>query len=616
MKMKKYLMTGIAALALCAGFTSCSHDLEQLSPEEISQLEAKKIVDNYNKAFKAYVGGEISPNQTWGFGVASTRTRAVYADGNHWAAYDEPGCSWKVPPVLTEKQINVVRTYFQTVKGNEYQDPEWTDYFIQQVYKGGDNPGPNSTEKYKAADNQTDIVGSDHMDHLAAVNGTFVDHNNNFNHGDCGVYKNVLKYEEGKPHSKNDTQYQYEDKINLMTGSTTASFGYYNSNCSLRHTEYTRLVSWSTIHTWALTNYPGYDGCLNDGWNRSYMGFDFEMLVDNDVYAIKYYDEYGNETSDKNNAARSEIQYFSVELPNGNEEVWNGTKLVAANTVGEVVTDQWGNKKLYPFFPGTQEKVALLSSNANEYAGVRDPDWTGTDWEYYDSSNTKHLSIVKMVPALQANKLPLNQYNWVKIGHTADGWYSDWIVTLAEAKHYNVTEPTKWFLRVMAEDLSASEESDFDFNDVVIDVEYTEGETTANITLQAAGGTLPLRIAGNNELEVHKLFGNYPTNVMINTGWSGSNGATADPVEFTLPFSATTEAEFLTGVNNIKLEVEKTTNGEKQWMEMTAHEGEPASKFGVPTKVEWCAERESIKGKYKLFAQWATSGDAYNFKWW
>ena len=103
---------------------------------------------------------------------------------------------------------------------------------------------------------------------------------------------------------------------------------------------------------------------------------------------------------------------------------------------------------------------------------------------------------------------------------------------------------------------------------------------------------------------------------MINTGWSGSNGATADPVEFTLPFSATTEAEFLTGVNNIKLEVEKTTNGEKQWMEMTAHEGEPASKFGVPTKVEWCAERESIKGKYKLFAQWATSGDAYNFKWW
>jgi hypothetical protein len=42
MKMKKYLMTGIAALALCAGFTSCSHDIEQLSQEEINQLEAKK----------------------------------------------------------------------------------------------------------------------------------------------------------------------------------------------------------------------------------------------------------------------------------------------------------------------------------------------------------------------------------------------------------------------------------------------------------------------------------------------------------------------------------------------------------------------------------------------
>jgi hypothetical protein len=108
--------------------------------------------------------------------------------------------------------------------------------------------------------------------------------------------------------------------------------------------------------------------------------------------------------------------------------------LVAANTVGEVVTDQWGNKKLYPFFPGTQEKVALLSSNANEYAGERDPDWNGTNWEYYDSSNTKHLSIADMVTALQANKLPLNSYNWVSIGHTADGWYSDWIVTLTEAQ--------------------------------------------------------------------------------------------------------------------------------------------------------------------------------------
>ena len=517
--MKKYLITGALALVACATLTSCHSD------DELSGSLVEQKLQTYEQVFKQEFG-EINPNQDWGFGTAETlarirtadegRTRGTFSNGNEWAANDRADCMYKVPPVLSEDQMDVVRTYFQTVQGDEYEDPQWTDYFIQQVYKGGvdaDKIGPNSTEKYKAADNQTDIIGSNHMDHLAAVDPDkvdpetgekpFVDHNKNFNHGDCGVYGNVLNYKgtlttvvETYPVNSGDA-YRHADKINLMTNSTTKSFGYYNSNCSLRHTEYTRLVSWSTIHTWALTNYPGYDGCLNDGWNRSYMGFDFEMLVDNDVYAIKYYDEYGNETSDKNNAARSEIQYFSVELPNGNEEVWNGTKLVAANTVGEVVTDQWGNKKLYPFFPGTQEKVALLSSNANEYAGKRDPDWNGTNWEYYDSSNTKHLSIADMVTALQANKLPLNSYNWVSIGHTADGWYSDWIVTLTEAQKYNSPEPqteeidieqgnessyekrtykqlryiTKFNQngRIMCEDLGTSSISDIDFNDIVFD---------------------------------------------------------------------------------------------------------------------------------------------------
>ena len=70
-----------------------------------------------------------------------------------------------------------------------------------------------------------------------------------------------------------------------MKNSTTKSFGYYNSNGSLRHTEYTALVGWKTIHDWAVTNYPGYDGCLNDNWNRSYMGFDFEQMIDDQCYA-------------------------------------------------------------------------------------------------------------------------------------------------------------------------------------------------------------------------------------------------------------------------------------------------------------------------------------------
>lgn len=95
--MKKYLMTGIAALAMCFGFTSCSHDLDSMSQEEIDQLEAQKIVNSYQKAFKAYIGGEVSPNQTWGFGsVASTRTRAIDEEGATFSHVDQPQ-KWSCP---------------------------------------------------------------------------------------------------------------------------------------------------------------------------------------------------------------------------------------------------------------------------------------------------------------------------------------------------------------------------------------------------------------------------------------------------------------------------------------------------------------------------------------
>lgn len=95
--MKKYLITGITALAICFGFTSCSHDLDSLSQDEIDQLEAQKIVNTYQKAFKAYIGGEVSPDQNWGFGpVASTRTRAIDEEGVTFSHVDQPQ-KWTCP---------------------------------------------------------------------------------------------------------------------------------------------------------------------------------------------------------------------------------------------------------------------------------------------------------------------------------------------------------------------------------------------------------------------------------------------------------------------------------------------------------------------------------------
>ena len=53
--MKKYLMGGIAAVAICAAFTSCSKSNElfdQNAAEQIKQQEqVNKMNENYEKAF-------------------------------------------------------------------------------------------------------------------------------------------------------------------------------------------------------------------------------------------------------------------------------------------------------------------------------------------------------------------------------------------------------------------------------------------------------------------------------------------------------------------------------------------------------------------------------------
>jgi hypothetical protein len=67
--MKKYLMGGIAAVAICAAFTSCSKNndiYDQNAAEQIKQQTSEqKILDSYQKAFENAFG-QPGANQDWG----------------------------------------------------------------------------------------------------------------------------------------------------------------------------------------------------------------------------------------------------------------------------------------------------------------------------------------------------------------------------------------------------------------------------------------------------------------------------------------------------------------------------------------------------------------------
>ena len=552
--MKKYLMTGIAAFALCAAFTSCSKDLDSMSPEELENLETQKAFSKYESAFIATFG-QPAVDQEWGFGA--TVTRSEKANANEWADPNKEYGGLKVPPPLTDEQIAVVKKYFQTVQYPEYEDPGWTNYFMQQVYKGYTDPMPGySPEKYLAADGNTWIFASNNMDHLAAIDpdadgGEFVDHINNFNHGDCSPNYDVLDNGQtvGGTH--------HTDKIMYMKESTTASFGYYNSNGSVRHTEYTGLVSYETI----MKALGSAANCLDDGWNRSFMGFDFEQMVGPEIQAaeLDYSVQYNTDLYGPDGYPVKEYKWYE----------WNGQQ--------------------YP----------LLNSNQNRYCGTFYKKANGQDLN--DSDITDDL----ITSLLAQGYLPVDggaNKKWVKVGGCADGYYSDWIVCLTKADQDGPFSGTR-FLRVMAEDLSASQASDFDFNDVVFDVERIS-DTKARITLQAAGGTLPLRINSTNGeggWEVHAAF-NVPVNTMVNTraDLKGLTNADCEPVVLSTNFAGDfTEANFAETVRNIRVEVYKS----KTWMPLDAKTGIACCKFAVSEKKAWPNERQNIDSMYG-FSEW------------
>ena len=168
-----------------------------------------------------------------------------------------------------------------------------------------------------------------------------------------------------------------------------------------------------------------------------------------------------------------------------------------------------------------------------------------------------------------------------------------------------------WY-RIIAEDLNAHDldkdgdvdDTDFDFNDIVLDVALTD--EGASCKLQAAGATLKIRINGDDNLEVHKLFG-VEQNQMVNThaskaGLPGPDDKKA--VEFTLKGS-------FKSVDDIKIEVYR----QNRWMTLHAPKGDAASKIVVPITFEWPDERQSLKAKYPDFLKYVTNPDAYK-EWW
>ena len=599
-------MTGMAALAICAAFTSCSKDTDVYNQNVVQNIEEQKKQDalekNMAKVNEQYAAafvnafGQVGSNVDWGFGSSiKANTRAANTEHNQWAAVDNI-YKLLVPPALTPGQIQRVKAYFQNNRYLTYEDPHMTDFFVQQVYEGSTDPGALSSEVYTAG-NGTRVVAGDHMDKLTV--GVAETHVNDFNSADCSestVLNNGTKQNDYVPDGTT-----HQDKITLMLGESTEYVGFFCSEGSVQHNDCCALAGADVIDAWAASDEAKALGidlgeAVVDGWDRSFVGLDYEQISPENLFREKYVWPEGN---------RSEVKVwdFCSDTNNTHKVMLNG-QLVDANTVPN-------DQLLFP----NGEPVKWVDDNTNMYLGQN----LGTNQNTFNKqeNGVKYYDLDAVYACINQGAYPkVNNMEFIKGLGGRDYVFSDWIVTLTPAKHFEIDDiPTPTY-RVIAEDLNATEKSDFDFNDVVFDVEPNEEGNAAKIVVRAAGGIYKLTVAG---YEVHAAFGEnvkddglYP---MINTKpWDPEVKATLIE-SYSGDFSS--DAAIRNTIKNIEIKVYKP-GFEENGIELYAQTGKPACKILVDQTFKVVTERTGIADENTNFHKyvqgtWDTQTNGF---WW
>lgn len=176
----------------------------------------------------------------------------------------------------------------------------------------------------------------------------------------------------------------------------------------------------------------------------------------------------------------------------------------------------------------------------------------------------------------------------------------------------DVTVIKKMQYRIAYEDLGGT--NDFDFNDVVLGVEYVSGQTTAMVKLLAAGGILPVAVSYNGSLvfdEVHSAFG-VDQNTMVNTGYTKVTTLPEKKINVTANFSMLTQA------SKFALTVTREDGTSSQIAVPDAKGVAPQAFVVADPNWEWPAERQRITDKYSTFSEWisnAAKTDWYGAVW-
>lgn len=648
----------IAAAAMCAAFTSCSHDFDSMSQEELNNLEAEQIVNNYNQAFiKTF--GQPAANQDWGFGTTRAYTRTINSGWDGWvnAPADEDFASDypnEIEPTGDYyKYTNGVRKNYKFDNDNENQEINFWVGNANIYVKGKRNidfknpgdgnpgitfyilPGADVTfskdYSYNNTNNHAMYVSSGAKVTFAGKMSSNV---HIYNRGEIvvndatGPYAQGVIYNEGTITSKknlsvynNGAQVVNVGTWNVATGMTVEGSGHFRNLGGTMTITGTTLVN-SNECSW-----------INDA-----------------TFITDYYTYHAGSHDVINNCKLIVNENFDY-------TIGDGTSLFQIDGGGSVVTKNFYGSGPFKFEMGAKAlfkvtndcyldaTAAGIATNGYGFHGV------GNDYAVLQAKNVTNHGNPGHGYVAYGGKLYVSAESHFAQGTAGAADGSSYIIFMNGCSTKNIYAPgfesgkpaitieetpcnpgfegdkkNDCDVRIIAEDLNATaeEKSDWDFNDVVFDVKFTSDDA-AEVTLIAAGGTLPLIVGVNNpddnedyyENEVHYLFG-VPVNYMVNTNAEAKNLTGGAPVNAAPKLNLTITGVKASNGKLIPIHVKKSLkSGGKHWFELTAEKGHPASKLAVnskSSKFTICDEREYILTKYPNFLNWVVNNDP--LIWW
>ena len=647
--MKKFMMTGVAALVFVATLTNCSKS-DLYDEGVVKQQKEATVIDRYNAAFeKAF--GKVGPNVDWGFSSKGALTRALTdypskgnlqptvkfpkdcdasnfldavpegvnklpENGAGAGSYFIDGTTQSVSTWAGASKIYVTGTVDLSVGDTDADHPRFAPDYRSEIYliKGATlKIGKMSAQTFKGTIYIAGGATLETTEHLM-INGT----SEVYNHGSISV-----------PSLEVNTSSILYNVGTLAAGRVSAE-----SNESRIVNDGTISSDEVQVHAGAVQN--------NDIWTVSgttKINSNNSGWVNNGHWKTRDYAYIGGSENVINNCFLEVTNNFEMNISSvkGAFKIDTGGGVLTNNFYGGRDSSTGAVSGPFKIVMGQNavfvvEKTAQFESGRgsigdNYEYGIFGPTTGG--YAVFQAKNIVRDSYLESIKSWGAVTYGGHLYvsaethfaqgndgmDAHKFIFEQDGFSIDNNIYAAGFKsgkpNINIPKTTcspgfkggNPLYRVIAEDLSAADAGDFDFNDVVFDVvKYEGGKTT--LRLQACGGTLPLKIGSTNGvggIEVHSIYGDNTPDAttglykMWNTSPSLNSHA---PEDFTINGEYITPEQLL----NLRIEVEK----DGTWMLLTATKGVAACKILVDDRFPIVPERTSIanaQGNFTTYVQ-------------